>query len=153
MRRENGSLLGLYTIGIAMLFLAGFFLLVVFGAGSYRNTVAQQHDNTEKRALLSYFSTTVKGYDSEGAVELKDTEYGTMLQVADGSSGYALKIYCQDGKLLEEYARKEAALSPERAQTIGETERFSAELSGQTLRIFTDAGSVLLRLRSEGGSS
>ena len=53
MKEDNRSPLGLYTIGIAALFLAGFFLLVVFGAQSYRNTVAGQNGNMRSRALLS----------------------------------------------------------------------------------------------------
>ena len=72
MKREGSSPLGLYTIGIAALFLAGFFLLVVFGAGSYRNTVSAQNDNMASRALLSYLSTTVKGHDSAGAVRVEE---------------------------------------------------------------------------------
>ena len=45
MKKEHRSPIGLYTIGVAALFLAGFFLLVVFGAQSYRNTVAGQNGN------------------------------------------------------------------------------------------------------------
>ena len=118
MRRDHDSLLGLYTIGIAMLFLVGFFLLVVFGAQSYRNTVAVRNDNMESRAVLSYLSTTIRGYDSEGAVHAEDTEYGQMLVVADGESGYGLKIYCYEGDLIEEYASLTAPLSPGHAQKI-----------------------------------
>ena len=154
MKEENRSPLGLYTIGIAALFLAGFFLLVVFGAQSYRNTVAGQNGNMRSRALLSYFSTTVKGYDASGAVTLRDDpDVGRVLVLADGDSGYALRIYRQDGAILEDYAALDAQLRPEEAQRIGETERFEAELtSGDQLRITTDAGSVLLHLRSgEGG--
>ena len=68
MRKEHHSRIGLFTIGITALFLAGFFLLVVFGAQSYRNTVAGQNGNMQSRALLSYLSTTVKGYDAADAI-------------------------------------------------------------------------------------
>lgn len=153
MRRENGSLLGLYTIGIAMLFLAGFFMLVVFGAQSYRNTVAVQNDNMESRAMLSYLSTTIKGYDSSDAVLLRDTPYGQMLVIADGDSGYGLKIYCYEGNLIEEYTSLAAELSPERAQTIGQTDLFRVEIDDDLVRVETDAGRVMVRLRSEGGGA
>lgn len=153
MKRDNGSLLGLYTIGIAMLFLAGFFLLVVFGAQSYRNTVAVQNDNMESRAMLSYLSTTIKGYDSSNAVELQDTPYGQMLVIADGDSGYGLKIYCYEGNLVEEYTSLAAELSPERAQTIGRTDLFTVEIDDDLVRVETDAGRVMVRLRSEGGGA
>ena len=150
MKEERRSPQGLYTVGIAALFLAGFFLLVVFGAQSYRKTVAGQNRNMQNRALLSYLSTTVKAYDAEGAVQLReDPEVGRMLVLLDGSSGYALRIYRQNGLLLEDYAEAEAELRPEDAQRIGETARFSLERTGSaSLKIDTDAGSVLLHLRS-----
>ena len=152
MRKEHHFRIGLFTIGITALFLAGFFLLVVFGAQSYRNTVAGQNGNMQSRALLSYLSTTVKGYDAADAVLLtEDPEVGQVLALADGSSGYAVRIYLKDGMLLEDYAAKDAMLHPEEAQQIGMTEQFEAEkLSGDLLRLKTDAGSVLLHLRSGG---
>jgi len=152
MRKEHHSRIGLFTIGITALFLAGFFLLVVFGAQSYRNTVAGQNGNMQSRALLSYLSTTVKGYDAADAVLVtEEPEVGQVLVLADGSSGYAVRIYHKDGMLLEDYAAKDAMLHPEEAQQIGMTERFEAEkLSGDLLKLKTDAGSVLLHLRSGG---
>ena len=150
MRKERHFSLGFYTIGVAALFLAGFFLLVVFGAQSYRNTVKGQNGNMQSRALQSYLSTTVKAYDAADAVSLtEEPEVGQVLALADGSSGYALRIYRKDGMLLEDYASADAALNPEEAQRLGMTERFEAEkLPGNLLKLRTDAGSVLLHLRS-----
>ena len=89
MRKEHHSSIGLFTIGITALFLAGFFLLVVFGAQSYRNTVAGQNGNMQSRALLSYLSTTVKGYDAADAVLLtEDPEVGQVL------GGFITKTAC-----------------------------------------------------------
>ena len=121
MRKERHFSLGFYTIGVAALFLAGFFLLVVFGAQSYRNTVKGQNGNMQSRALLSYLSTTVKAYDAADAVSLtEEPEVGQVLALADGSSGYALRIYRKDGMLLEDYADRSLwkngdALRPEDA--------------------------------------
>ena len=152
MRKEHHSRIGLFTIGITALFLAGFFLLVVFGAQSYRNTVAGQNGNMQSRALLSYLSATVKGYDAAGAVLLTGApEVGQGLVLAGGSCGDAVRIYHKGGMLPEEYAAKEAVPHPEEAQQIGMTERFEAEkLSGDLLKLKTDVGSVLLYLRSGG---
>ena len=152
MRKEKGSPIGLFTIGIAALFLAGFFLLVVFGAQSYLGTVNRQNGNMRSRALLSYLSTTVKAYDAAEAVSLdEDPELGRVLVLKDGGSGYALRIYHRDGVLLEDYAAVSAELRPEEAQRLGETERFEAEhLPDGLLRLETDAGSALLHLRCGG---
>lgn len=152
MRQSERSPLGLVTIGIAALFLAGFFLLVVLGAQSYRNTVAGQNENMHSRALLSYIATCVKANDSRGAVSVEESEYGPVLRVLDGSSGYALRIYRKDGILLEDYAPGATPLRPEDAQSIGPAERFDPSLQGNgILTVETDAGRVLLHLRSEEG--
>ncbi|MBQ9157237.1 MAG: DUF4860 domain-containing protein [Eubacterium sp.] len=151
-KREGQSPLGLYTIGIAALFLAGFFLLVVFGAQNYRNTVSGQNDNMKSRALISYLSTVLRGYDQEKAVQIQDSEYGQTLVIHDGASGYALRIYRKDDKLLEDYGPEDAALAPDHANIIGETKTFEMkELERGLLDIRTDAGQVLLHLRSRGG--
>ena len=151
MKQSERSPLGLYTIGIAALFLAGFFLLVVFGAGSYRGTVAGQNDNMQSRALLSYLSTTVKGYDARGAVAISAGAEGSVLTLLDGESGYALRVYLKDGALVEDYAPVEAPLRPEEGQIIGRTAVFTAERTkADLLTLTTDAGQVLLRLRSGG---
>lgn len=151
MKREGSSPLGLYTIGIAALFLAGFFLLVVFGAGSYRNTVSGQNDNMDSRVLLSYLSTTVKGHDSAGAVRVEEGTEGSILILADGDTGYALRVYRSGGVLVEDYAPADAELRPGEAQSIGETAVFTVERQGSDLlRLTTDAGQILLRLRSGG---
>ncbi|MBR0162060.1 MAG: DUF4860 domain-containing protein [Oscillospiraceae bacterium] len=154
MREEKRSALGLYTVGIAALFLAGFLLLVVFGAKSYRKTVSGQSGNMQSRALLSYLSTTVKACDERGAVLLReDAAAGPVLVLKDGNSGYALRIYCMNGQLLEDYAEEAEALRPEHAQVIGETDIFEPVLPGDgTLSVRTDSGSVFLCLRGEEGA-
>lgn len=150
MRERNGSSVGLIMIGIAAVFLAGFFLLVVFGAQSYKAAVAGRDANMSRRALQSYLSTTLKGFDREDAVSVvRDGVHGDVLVIADGS-GYALHIYREGGELLEDYAPLGSELSAERAQVIGRTESFSVvELDG-AICLYTDAGRVLLRLRSGG---
>ena len=52
MRRES-SLSGIYTMAVAGVFLAGFFLTVIFGAQTYREIADGQNRNNEARALLS----------------------------------------------------------------------------------------------------
>ena len=149
MKQSDRSPLGLYTIGIAGLFLAGFFLLVLFGAQTYRNVVRSQNGNYQARSLLAYLSTCVKSGDT-GGVRVRQGETGPVLVVPDGDSGYALRIYQSDGKLLEDYAPLDAELRPDSAQIIGQTQTFSAEEQSGLLLVTTDAGRVLLYLRSEG---
>ncbi len=150
MKREHGSMLGLYTIGIAALFLAGFFLLVIFGAYGYRNIVSGQNANMRGRAILSYLSTTVRGYDRRGGVQLSDSEYGTVLSIADGS-GYVMRVYRYEGELVEEYVAEGSDFTPDSAQHIGATDVFKVRDEGGLLIFETDAGRVLVDLRTAGG--
>ncbi len=143
---------GFYTIGIAALFLVGFLLLVLFGARSYQNTVEVQTCNNDTRALLSYVSARVRAGDSTDAVHIAGSAYGDLLTIAD-TDGYETRIYLYDGALMEEYAAADAPLAPETAQTIGSTRTFSITEEGARLLVTTDAGTVCIRLRSEGGLS
>ena len=68
MEHDRNLPMALYTMGIACLFLAGFFLVVLFGAQTYRGTVSGQMENNQSRVLLSYLTTCVKSSDSAGAV-------------------------------------------------------------------------------------
>lgn len=152
MAGRKQSPLGFYTIGIAALFLAGFFLLVMFGAQNYRNTVAGQNENMKSRALLSYISTVVKAYDTKDAINVEDSEFGQMLVISDGDTGYTLRIYRFEDKLVEDYASRKVPPNPEKANVIGVTKRFDLERTSEDmLSVFTDSGSVRLHLRSEGG--
>lgn len=154
MTEKGDSPLGLYTIGIAALFLVGFLLLVVLGARSYRDTVEVQNGNMETRSLLSYLATTVKGNDTAGAVSFEQGEAGDILILTDEASGYAIRIYRHNGDLVEEYSAAGSQLSPENAQVIGPTEVFSVEQTGEDmLRVTTDAGQLMLHLRSKGGGA
>ena len=148
--KTNRSLsAGGFAAGISALFLAGFILLVIFGAQGYRNTVDSQNGNMQLRSLHAYLSTTLKAYDSRDAVSFReDPEFGPVLVLAESGTNYALRIYRKDGCLLEDYAAADALLKPELAQTIGETAVFEIVQDGGTLCLLTDAGRILFHARS-----
>ena len=151
-KEDRKNPLGLYSIGIAALFLLGFFLLIVFGAQNYRNAVAAQHENNDSRVLLSYVSTCIRGNDQTGCVRIREENGNTVLVIADEESGYASRLYLSEGNLVEDYAETDAALDPANAQIIGETTVFMVEeVQEGLLCVTTDAGSSLIYLRSEGG--
>ena len=142
---------GLITVGVAALFLAGFFLLVVFGAKSYRAAVDRQSENMHSRSLLSYLSTSVHAYDERGGVLLRESAEGTVLELLEEDTGYSLQIFLHEGTLMEQYALCGAEPKPETAQPIGETDSFLAQKTGSLLILSTDSGRTILQLRAEGG--
>ena len=144
---------GVFTLGIAGLFLAGFFLLVTFGAATYRETVEGQGENNRTRSLVSYLSTCLKANDRAGALSWEacteqDGLNGALLTIADGDSGYALRIYQWEGQLLEDYGPADGPLQPEDAQVLGETALFEIQERDGLAYVVTDGGEVPLRLRS-----
>lgn len=150
--RRSGGLAGIYTMAVAGVFLAGFFLTVVFGAQTYREIAEGQSRNNEARALLSYISTCVRMNDTPGAVRVFRQEGEPVLVIADGQSGYAIRIYRYGDSLVEDYGEADGALYPDMAQVIGETEEFRIEeLENGAYAVVTDAGRVLFGLRSEKG--
>lgn len=150
MREKERSPLGWYTFGIAALFLAGFFLLVLFGALTYRNTVRSRNANYETRGLSAYLTTAVRANDSENSFRVyDDPAVGQVISVADGDSGFAFRIYRYDGHLVEDYNEADFDLNPEGAQIIGDTETFAVEQAADGLwAVQTDAGRALIGLRS-----
>ena len=150
--RRSGGLAGIYTMAVAGVFLAGFFLTVVFGAQTYREIAEGQSRNNEARALLSYISTCVRMNDTPGAVRVSREGGEPVLVIADGQSGYAIRIYRYGDSLVEDYGEADGALYPDMAQVIGETEEFRIEeLENGAYAVVTDAGRVLFGLRSEKG--
>ncbi len=148
MKKSVSSPVGFYTMGVACLFLAVFFLTVIFGARTYRSIVTGQTENNETRALLSYLTTCMKANDTEGAVEVYEEDGVTVLSIADGDSGYGLRIYQYQGDLLEEYGKLGEALYPGAAQVIGETAVFRVEkVAENTCAVTTDEGRVLFHAR------
>ncbi|MCI9141900.1 MAG: DUF4860 domain-containing protein [Lachnospiraceae bacterium] len=149
MEHDRNLPMAFYTMGIACLFLAGFFLIVLFGAKTYRNAVSGQTDNNSSRVLLSYLTTAVRTGDSAGAVTLSEEDGSQVVSIADGDSGYCFRVYWQDGRLMEEYGQTGARINPDAARVIGETERFLVEkVTEDTFAVTTDAGRVLFHVRS-----
>ena len=146
--RGKRSPMMIFTLAVEGLFLTGFLLLVAFGAGIYREAVEVQAENSRARALLSYFSARAKSADEAGCVRLYEEPAGQVLSFGDADSGYAVRVYQQGGKLLEDYGPEGSALAPAAATVIGETEVFQVEREDRTYTVTTDAGSMCFTLKA-----
>lgn len=138
-----------YAIGIAGAAMAVFFLLIMSGTAAYRGTVAARKENNSDRVLLSYVQAAVKSGDSEGAVRIYEADGGPIVSVEEADSGYGIRIYRHEGKLMADYGKIGQALNPSGALAIGETEVFQVEYLGNDVyRVDTDAGRALFHVRS-----
>ena len=147
--KKKTSYSGIYIIALTTFFLGCFLLLVLFGTRSYRQVALRQSANNQHRALLSYLQTVTRSSETEIAVG--EGEYGTMLTVADGDTGFGTRIYIYEGELVEDYGKLSSALMPKGATHIAETKSFEIEeVRDDLLQITTDEGSVYIHIR-EGG--
>lgn len=137
-------------MGVAGVILTVFLLLVLSGARTYRGVVEGQEKNNRSRALLSYFLASVKSGDAQGAVRVFYAEGAPVVSVADGASGYGLRIYQHEGKLMGYYGKLDQEPDPQEALVVGETEKFQVEdLGNATYVVTTDAGRALFHVRSD----
>lgn len=149
MRQDRKSPVAFITMGIAGFFLAGFFLLVIFGAQTYQGIVRGQTWNSHTRGLLGYLATCARANDSWGSVEVLDAGGRQVLVIADGDTGYAFRIYQYQGALVEDYGLLGSETNPSLAMVVGETEIFHVEeWANGIYAVTTDAGVVLFHARS-----
>ena len=153
MDREKSSLLGLYTIGIAALFLLGFLLLIVFGAQVYSDSVTGQDGNSQTRALRSYLVTCTQTAAAED-LNVQDSAEGQVLEIRDSGTAYGLRVFLHDGSLVEYYGRLDVELDPKQAQPVAKTSVFAVEqIEEDVYAVTTDAGRVLLHAGGAGAEA
>jgi hypothetical protein len=136
-RKQIGE--SLQTGMITMLFVI-ILLLIVLSASSYRFTNEVNRSNSSERALRSYITACIRE-NRMSKVDIRDFDGAPGLSIRDAGEEYERRIYYMNGKLLEEYAKVDAPVSPDDALTIGETGRFEVtEPRKGLLRIETDCG-------------
>ena len=141
MKRGNkgiGDIISTITVAVLLIVII---LLVVFSASSYRRSTESQEINDNRRAVLSYVITAAKDH-APGAVTIKDFAGSPGIAIAAGA-GFEQKIYCHDGKLLEEFSRDDMPAYPDDANEIGTVGMFEPSfLDDEILEIKTDLGTV-----------
>lgn len=150
MKQTSHQTTGFYTVIAAGIIFAVFFLLILSGTSTYRRIVARQEKNNRDRILLSYVLANVKSGDVDGAVRIYTENDTPVVAVEEGDSGYGIRIYQHEGKLMGDYGKLDQALNPKDALAIGETETFRVEdLGNKTYRVTTDAGSAFFHIKSK----
>lgn len=153
MRRDSRSMVGFYTIGIVALFLAGFMMLLVYGANTYRDTVRNQNMNNESRSVLAWLQSSVQSHGEADIRVEQDEEFGTVLVIPERGTDYGQRIYQYEEELVNDYSRLDRELRPEAAQVLGPARVFEIqEEEGGLIRIRTEAGEVLMHPGRKGGA-
>lgn len=148
-KQKTSPIIGFYTMGVAGIIFAVFFLLAISGTGAYRSIVAGQEKNNRDRILLSYVLASVKAGDAKEAVHVYEVDGAPVVSVEEEDSGYGIRIYQYEGKLVGDYGKLDQALNPKDALAVGETETFQVEnLGNGTYKVTTDAGNTFFHIKS-----
>jgi hypothetical protein len=113
---------------LLLIFLSAF--LTLYGIRFYQKTNQKSRSGFQSETVEDYLRQKVRSADSEDGVKI--TNFGDsqalLLLNQTGGKTYRTLLYLDQGKLMEIYASKDAALSPEAGNEI-------AELSGWELTL------------------
>lgn len=114
---HQGKITELLALLVFSIFALCTALVLLTGAGIYRNLTRRGSENFGSRTVAQYITTRVR---QAGAVSIEDfggTEALTIREIIDGDS-YVTRVYCHDGCIRELFARENATVAPENGEVI-----------------------------------
>lgn len=123
----NGALKGqkhtidkVFALALFCAFAASVLLVLIIGAGVYKNTVKSIEDRFHERTCLSYVSSKVRHYDTSGGIHLQQFGDGQALALEEtyGDSSFVTLIYTYQGNVMELFMEKGTQLAPEDGEII-----------------------------------
>ena len=111
-------------------------MLVLSGAGVYKNTVENTRRNNEVRASLSYVSNKVRS--AEGStirIEQRNNIPVLLLTESIEDTVYETMIYVYDGSLCEMFSSQGRTFHPENGTEISQVSSFEAKLENHLLSL------------------
>ena len=146
-----------FTVALFALFVIALLLAILAGTGVYRALRAADGAASDERLSTSLIANAVRATDAAGSVSAAEGPEGPALVLTEhlDSGDYQTRFYLYCGFVVQEYALADAPLAPDAATPVVESASFSFELDEGTglLRVSTDAGEVLVALRSAGGDA
>lgn len=146
-----------FTVALFALFVVALLLAILAGTGVYRALRAADGAASDERLSTSLIANAVRATDAAGSVSAAEGPEGPALVLTEhlDSGDYQTRFYLYRGFVVQEYALADALLAPDAATPVVESASFSFELDEGSglLRVSTDAGEVLVALRSAGGDA
>lgn len=146
----NGHAFTTLLFAVVVLFLL---IALMVGTSAYRAVNDVRSSTDESRLGLSLIANSIRMNDETDAVGVADGPEGLALVLTErlDSGDYETRIYSWRGSIVEEYARADAAFTPEKAREIVRSERFEFVYEKGLLTVTTDQGSTSVALRSVKG--
>lgn len=125
-----------FALALFCAFAASVLLVLIIGAGVYKNTVKSIEDRFIERTCLSYVSSKVHHYDAFGGVYLQefgDKQALALVETHDGDDFVTL-IYTYEGNVMELFMEKGTLqLAPEDGEVIIENVGLEFEQAADNL--------------------
>ena len=153
-REKRGSGRAFITLLFATVAL---FLLIALlvGMNAYREVNDVGDCSDETRLGLSLVGNSIRMNDATDAVGVAEGPEGRALVLTEHleNGDYETRLYAYQGSIVQEYARADAAYTPEKAREIVASEKFDFTYENGLLTVYTDQGSTSVALRSVRGGS
>ncbi len=146
---ETKRLRRLFPVLLLVVFFAAMLTALITGVFVYRHVSDVQQANVERREGLDLIANIVRANDAADAVAAGEGPEGRSLVIVEklDSGAYETRLYLYEGKIVQEYSLQGASYTPERANTVTESDTFSFTYSDDVLSITTDQGTREVALR------
>lgn len=110
-------------------------LLVIIGARAYRGITESADLNTEHRMATSYIANRLRSSDRSAGITVE--QYGDITAIVqhmsvDGAE-YETRIYCEDGKLCEQFVSADVAFDPALGRGVSEIARMDVQMESDRM--------------------
>ena len=141
-RLDITRVLALVTLTVFALCLL---LVLLGGAGVYRNLVEGAEENYNRLTALHYLTTRVRQAENLEIGEFHGSDALVLQERVDGET-YLTWIYCWDGWLMELYALPGGSFLPADGQQVLQVQHMACTLEEDLLKLELDQGELLLYL-------
>jgi len=141
----------IFVLIVFSIFAFSVLMVLMLGAGIYRNMTEISQEGQNERTALSYIRTKVKNYDSAGNIHIGDFCGIPALNIDEvyEDTVYRTSIYHYDGWLYEIYSDISLEFLPEDGMRISRSDHLTfAELSNGMLKVSAGDMNLLLSTRS-----
>ena len=135
-------------------FFAALLLALIAGVLVYKNVTDVQTQANAQREGIGLVANAVRANDASGAIAVGQGPEGRSLVVVEklASGTYETRFYLYQGKVVQEYSLAGSMYTPERANTVTQSNSFDFTYSHGLLSVTTDQGTAEVALRSlQGG--
>lgn len=147
MKHRASKFTDLLTLLVFGVFALCLLLVLLTGAGVYRNLVRSGEERFASRTALQYVATRVRQGQTADVQDFQGCKALVLPQTIDGEV-YLTRVYCHEGWLWELFSSQTAALSPEDGEKVMALRDLDFLLESDILTIRCGTRTLVLQLRT-----